>query len=120
MLKTEAQTAQLAARTLVSARVAAWEAQFPFPLAQVGLPRLFGLQELAAALNGCSISERLQHFRVDLWQGLADAATCSAAHCETLPPTRVSPLPTGAVILGPGRRSGDRDCGTAQHGAGAG
>jgi DIS3-like exonuclease 2 len=34
-LKTEAQTAQLAARTLVSARVAAWEAQFPFPLAQV-------------------------------------------------------------------------------------
>ncbi len=35
MLKTEAQTAQLAARTLVSARVAAWEAQFPFPLAQV-------------------------------------------------------------------------------------
>lgn len=34
-LKTEAQTAQLAARTLVSARVVAWEAQFPFPLAQV-------------------------------------------------------------------------------------
>ncbi|KAL4419743.1 hypothetical protein ABPG75_006841, partial [Micractinium tetrahymenae] len=34
-LKQEAQTAELAARTLVSARVASWEACFPFPQAQV-------------------------------------------------------------------------------------
>ena len=33
-LKTEAQTADLAARTLVSGRVTAWEREFPFPLAQ--------------------------------------------------------------------------------------
>ena len=34
-LKTEAQTLELAARTLVSARLTAWDTGFPFPLAQV-------------------------------------------------------------------------------------
>jgi hypothetical protein len=33
-LKAEAQDAELAARTLLSARVSGWEANFPFPLAQ--------------------------------------------------------------------------------------
>ncbi len=33
-LKSEAQAQALSARTLVSARLAAWEPGFPFPLAQ--------------------------------------------------------------------------------------
>ncbi|KAI3425159.1 hypothetical protein D9Q98_008930 [Chlorella vulgaris] len=35
VLRAEAQTAELAARTLVNARVTAWDAGYPFPLAQV-------------------------------------------------------------------------------------
>ena len=61
MLKTEAQALALSARTLVSARLAAWDPGFPFPLAQARVHRRRG-GRISGGKGGCCGNQRRRGF----------------------------------------------------------
>ena len=135
-LSLEAQTPELAARTLVSGRVTAWEAGYPVPLAQARTPPLACLPACClplACLPACLLLASpcsyycLQHCRcLCLLLPAAPPPACLPG-LHSLPLSVVAPLPpfcltacAGSCLHRAGRRSGHRDCCASVDGAGSG